>query len=305
MNEQSVPLTVDVQDILPIIKRFMYAERGIFLRELISNSIDALEKLSRIALSDPTFCDGRDPMRVEVSLDPVNSIVTVTDNGVGMTREEVVRYVNQIAFSGAREFMDKYSKGENELIGRFGLGFYSSFMVSTMVEIDTLSRRPGSIGCHWQCDGSAMAQLGESPRQRPGTTVICHLSDDAREFLDIEQAERVIRYYLDYAPYPIFLSGRQVNVVVAPWHLNSAERESLPRERYWAFYERLNANENRPLAWFHVETDYPLQVRALLFVPDRPPESRGSVRIFANRTFICSHSEAVLPKWLDFLVLQR
>lgn len=301
MGEQEVPLKADVQDILPIIKRFMYSEREIFLRELISNSIDALEKFNRISLSSESGSLDVEPLRVEVTLDPVRSTVTIADNGIGMSRDDVVRYINQIAFSGAKEFLEQYPQGGSNLIGRFGLGFYSSFMVSDLVQIDTLSWATGAGGCHWRCDGSPQTRIGPNRRQNRGTAVVCHLLEDAHEFLDSERVEKIIRHYLDYAPFPILLAGRKVNVGAAPWHLSSDERAGLPRERYWSFYKQLHPDQNRPLAWFHVDCEYPVQARALLFVPDHGENSQGSVRLFADRTFVCDHSSELLPTWLDFL----
>src|SRR5882724_865298 len=301
MGHDEIPLKVEVEDILPVIKRFMYSEREVFLRELISNSIDALEKLGHAACGTEECLASVDPLHVAVSLDPVGSRLRVSDNGIGMSRDEVVRCINQIAFSGAREFVNRYSDAQNQLIGRFGLGFYSSFMVSSRVEIDTLSATPGSGGCHWAYEGGSQTTIGPTRRTTPGTTVTCSLLPDAREFLSVERVEGIVRRYLDYVPYPILIEGRQANVVLAPWHLGATERNDLPRERYWQFYERLNPNHNHPLGWFHIESDYPVQVRALLFIPDRSGDNTGTIRLFANRTFVCDDAHLILPEWLAFV----
>ncbi|NUO79729.1 molecular chaperone HtpG [candidate division KSB1 bacterium] len=301
-SARKVPLTADVKDILPIIKRFMYSEREVFIRELASNAIDALQKLEQLARTGKASLDDGEPLRVEITVDPARGTITIEDNGIGMSSEEIVRYVNQIAFSGAKEFLNQHKDAETELIGQFGLGFYSSFMVSKLVEIITRSWRSEAGGCHWSCDGGPITRIDEkNPRPSRGTSVICHLEDNMREFLDPQRIEQVIRRFLDYAPYPIFLAGRQVNVVTAPWHLSPAEREGMPNERYGAFYERLNPDENRPLAWFHVESDFPIQVKALLFIPDRAPSAKGNLRMFATRTFITDHCTELLTDWLDFL----
>ena len=148
-----------------------------------------------------------------------------------MTREEVDRYINQIAFSGAREFLDLYTK-DASLIGRFGLGFYSAFMVSKSVEIDTLSWQPDSVPCKWSCDGGTKARISKGERKTPGTSVTCFLAHDSVEFLDVDRVESIVRTYLDYAPYPIQVAGRQANICTAPWHLNATERELLPDDRF-------------------------------------------------------------------------
>ncbi len=301
MGQDEIPLRVEVEDILPVIKRFMYSEREVFLRELISNSIDALEKLSQATRVAKECSSSVETLHVAVSLDPVGSTLRVSDNGIGMSRDEVIKYINQIAFSGAREFISRYSDAQNQFIARFGLGFYSSFMVSSRVEIDTLSAIPGNGGCHWAYEGGSQTTIGPTRRTTPGTTVTCSLLPDAREFLSVERVEGIVRRYLDYVPYPIIIEGRQANVVVAPWHLGAAERSDLPRERYWQFYERLNPNDNHPLGWFHIESDYPVQVRALLFIPDRFGDYAGTIRLFANRTFVCDDAHLMLPEWLGFV----
>jgi molecular chaperone HtpG len=301
MNERVVPLTVEAVDILPIIKRFLYDQREIFLRELISNAVDALTKLDAVRLSDPGFVDDGEPLRIEVTIDPLDRIVTIADNGIGMSSEEVIRYINQIAFSGAKEFLDRHSEAQVSLIGKFGLGFYSSFMVSKRIEIESRTWRAGEMACRWVCDGGTSARIEEFQHEGRGTRVICHLEDDAREFLDAERIEKVVHHYLDYAPYPIFVAGRQVNTIMAPWHLGKRERDELPTQRYWDVYERLNPNENCPLGWFHLEIEFPVPFRALLFVPDRPGGAPGNLRLFANRTFICDHCAELLVDWLGFL----
>jgi molecular chaperone HtpG len=301
MSERVVPLTVEAADILPIIKRFLYTEREIFLRELISNAIDALTKLDASRLNNPVISDDGEPLCVKVSVDPVSKTVSIADNGIGMSSDEVVRYINQIAFSSAKEFIDQQATSEVSLIGQFGLGFYSSFMVSTQVEIETRSWRVGERACRWTCDGGTSTRVEEFELTRRGTRVTCQLEDNAHEFLELERIEKVIYRFLDYAPYPIFLEGRQVNTVTAPWHLGRNEREDLPSQCYWDNYERLNPNENHPLGWFHIESDFPVPVRALFFVPDRPNGGAGNLRLFENRTFICDHCSELIADWLGFV----
>jgi len=300
MSEQSIPLTVEAEDILPIIKRFLYTNREIFLRELISNAIDALAKLQTIRLSSK-IDDDDEPLRVEILVDPFEKTVSILDNGIGMSKDEVLRYINQIAFSGAKEFIDQHAHSEVPLIGHFGLGFYSSFMVSKRVEIQTRSWRKEEPGCWWSCDGGTSTKVDDIQLERRGTRVTCYLEDDAEEFLQVERIENVIHYYLDYAPYPIFLQKRQINTVTAPWHLAKHERDELPSQHYWDIYNRLNPGDSHPLGWFHVESDFPVPVRALLFVPDRPRGDAGNLRLFANRTFVCDRCTELVAEWLGFM----
>lgn len=300
MSERSIPLTVEAENLLPIIKRFLYADREIFLRELISNAIDALAKLQAIRLSNKSD-DDDEPLCVELFIDPFEKTLSVVDNGIGMSADEVVRYINQIAFSGAKEFIDQHTHSRVPLIGHFGLGFYSSFMVSKRVEIQSRSWRKDESGCWWSCDGGTSTKVDDIQLERRGTRVTCYLEDDAEEFLQLERIEKVIHYFLDYAPYPIFLQKRQINTVTAPWHLAKHEREELPSQHYWDIYNRLNPGDNHPLGWFHVESDFPVPVRALLFVPDRSGGDQGNLRLFANRTFVCDRCTELMAEWLGFM----
>jgi molecular chaperone HtpG len=291
-ESSEVRLTVDVEDVLPIIKRSLYSERDIFLRELISNGIDALKKIGFAGHANDSLGPDGMPLHVAVSVDRGSLTLSVADNGIGMSREEVIRNINQIAFSGAREFIKQHSDAKQELIGRFGIGFYSTFAVSTLVRIETMSAVP---------DGGPTTVIGPTTRKTNGTKVTCLLAEEAEEFLNIEKVEQIIRRYFDYAPYPVVLEGRQINVIAAPWHLTSADRQALSREQYSQFYDRLNPGENMPLGWLHVESDSPIQVRALLFLPDRDQSQPGKVRMFADRIFVCDNLADLLPPWLAFL----
>lgn len=301
MSDREVTLTADPADILPLIKQFLYAERDVFLRELVSNSLDALTRIDKTYRFSPGFTEDHEPLRVEIQLDLVNHRLSISDNGDGMSEEEVVCNINKIAFSGARKFVDNNLHREERMIGYFGVGFYSSFMVSCRVEIDSWSWRPDAGGCHWVSEGDIHAKLSAPQRRSHGTTVTCHLTPDADEFLNPDRLEKIIRRYLDFAPYPVFMSGRQVNLVTAPWHLSKPEREVLPRTRFIELFDRFNPGENHPMTWFEAEADLPVELRALFFVPSRDGDQQGKVRLYSNRIFICDHVDELFPSWLSFL----
>jgi len=301
MIEREVELTVDAADILPLIKQFLYAEREVFLRELVSNALDALTRLDKTYRFSSGFEEGQEPLHVEIRPDPVNRCLSISDNGDGMSEAEVIRNINQIAFSGARKFVEENVNNKERLIGRFGVGFYSCFMVANRVEIDTWSWRPDAGGCHWLNEGGTKTKLSEPQRRSRGTTITCHLSPEAEEFLMPDRLEKIIRRYLDFAPYPIVLAGSQANILTAPWHLSKVEREALPRSRFIELFKRLNPGENQPLTWLDVDIDFPIELHALLFVPDRGDGESGKIRLYSNRVFVCDHMDELLPHWLAFL----
>lgn len=301
MSEREMSLTVEATNVLQLIKQSLYSEREVFLRELVSNSLDALRRVDKTYRLSSDFQDDLQPLKVDIHLDPVNRRLTISDNGDGMSENEVIRNINHIAYSGARKFAEENLHERQGMIGRFGVGFYSCFMVSDRVEIDTWSWRPNAGGCHWSGEGGATVKLRAPSRRVRGTTVTCHLSRDADEFLAVERLVQLIRRYLDFAPYPIFLEGRQENLLTAPWHLSRTEQEALPRSRFLELFERLNPGENQPLQWFPIEVEFPLELRGLLFVPQRNDNKAGKIRLFNDRIFVSDHLNELLPVWLGFL----
>ncbi len=301
MSEREVTLTVDAADVLPLIKQFLYSEREAFLRELVSNSLDALQRVDKTHRLSSDFQDDQQPLKVEIHVDAVNRRLIISDNGDGMSEEEVIRNINQIAYSGARKFVEENLNKKERMIGRFGVGFYSCFMVSERVEIDTWSWRPNAGGCHWVGEGGSKVKLSAPLRQTRGTTITCQLGKDADEFLATDRLVKIIRRYLDFAVYPILLDGSLSNVTMAPWHLSRADREALPHSKYFELFDRLNPGENQPINWFAVEVEIPVEMRGLLFVPKREDGQVGKLRLYSNRIFVCDHVDELLPKWLAFL----
>ncbi|MFQ3678980.1 MAG: molecular chaperone HtpG [Pseudanabaenaceae cyanobacterium] len=288
-------ITIHTDNIFPIIKKALYSERDIFLRELISNSADAIAKLkmvsfgSNLSLPEP---------KIEVTVDKEKKTIAVADNGIGMTAEEVKKYINQVAFSSAEEFVQKYAQSGEQLIGHFGLGFYSAFMVAERVEIQTKSYQEGAPAVKWSCAGTTEFTLSDGDRSEVGTTVILYLQEDAEEFLDILEARRIIRHYCDFLAVPIALNGEVTNKQDALWEKSPS---TLRREDYLEFYRYLYPFQEDPLFWIHLNTDYPFVVKGILYFPkvklDWDP-NKTQVKLFCNRVFVSDNCKEVIPEFL-------
>ncbi|MFQ3584421.1 MAG: molecular chaperone HtpG [Cyanobacteriota bacterium] len=291
-------ITIHTENIFPIIKQSLYSDREIFLRELVSNAADAIAKLKMASFAGE-LADPPEP-EIVITLDKEAKTLAVADNGIGMTAEEVKKYINQVAFSSAEEFIHKY-KGKDvgqTIIGHFGLGFYSSFMVSRRVEIDTLSYKPGSTAVNWACDGTTAFTLSDSERASIGTTVTLHIAPDNEEYLEPSRIRELIRKYCDFIPVPIKLNGEVINKQKPLWRTSPSE---LKDEDYLEFYRYLYPFQEDPHFWVHINTDYPFIVQGILYFPKLRPDidpTKGQVKLFCNQVFVQDNCEEVIPKFL-------
>ncbi|MCF2969646.1 molecular chaperone HtpG [Synechococcus sp. Nb3U1] len=291
-------ITIHTENIFPIIKQSLYSDREIFLRELVSNAADAIAKLKMASFAGE-LADPPEP-EILLTLDKEAKTLSVTDNGIGMTAEEVKKYINQVAFSSAEEFIHKYKgkEAEQAIIGHFGLGFYSSFMVSRRVEIDTLSYQPGSTPVNWACDGTTAFTLSDSERVSVGTTVTLHIAPDDEEYLEPSRIRELIRKYCDFIPVPIKLNGEVINKQKPLWKTSPSE---LKDEDYLEFYRYLYPFQEDPHFWVHINTDYPFIVQGILYFPKLRPDidpTKGQVKLFCNQVFVQDNCEEVIPKFL-------
>ncbi|MEA5598944.1 molecular chaperone HtpG [Rivularia sp. UHCC 0363] len=297
MLEQGT-ISIHTENIFPIIKKSLYSDHQIFLRELVSNAVDAIQKLQMVARSGE-FSGEIGESEIILAVDKDKKTLSITDNGIGMTAEEIKKYINQVAFSSAEEFVQKY-KGESDqpIIGHFGLGFYSSFMVANHVEIDTLSYKDGAEAVHWSCDGSPKFTLEESSRTARGTTIILHLMEEEEEFLEDARINNLVKTYCDFMPVPIKLDGEVLNRQKAPWRESAS---NLTKEDYMEFYRYLYPFEEEPLLWVHLNTDYPFIVNGILYFPKLKPDvdvSRGQIKLFCNQVFVSDNCEEIIPQFL-------
>lgn len=297
MLEQGT-ISIHTENIFPIIKKWLYSDHEIFLRELVSNAVDAIQKLRMVARSGEYVGDVDHP-EVTITIDKENKKLAIADNGIGMTAEEVKKYITQVAFSSAEEFVQKYKgEGEDAIIGHFGLGFYSAFMVSERVEIDTLSYREGAVPVHWTCDGSTEFTLSDGQRTSVGTTVTLTLQDSELEYLEPGRIRELIRKYCDFLPVPIKLEGEQINKQIAPW---KSAPNSLSKEDYLEFYRYLYPFQEDPLLWVHLNTDYPFVVNGILYFPKLRPDidvTKGQIKLYCNQVFVSDNCEEVIPRFL-------
>jgi molecular chaperone HtpG len=291
-------ISIHTENIFPIIKKSLYSDHEIFLRELVSNAVDALQKLKMVGQAGE-FTGNFDNPEIHISIDKDNKTLSITDNGIGMTVEEVKKYINQVAFSSAEEFIEKYkSNADQQIIGHFGLGFYSSFMVAQKVEIDTLSYKEGAEAVHWSCDGSPTFQLEDSPRTEHGTTVTLTLMDDELEYVEPSRIQQLVKTYCDFMPVPIKLDGEAINRQKALWRESPRD---LTTEDYLEFYRYLYPYQDEPLLWVHLNTDYPFLLNGILYFPKLKPEvdvTQGNIKLFCNQVFVSDHCEEIIPKFL-------
>jgi molecular chaperone HtpG len=294
-------ISIHTENIFPIIKKSLYTDHEIFLRELISNAVDAISKLKMASFAGEVRGTIGEP-EINIAIDKDKQTLSVSDNGIGMTTEEVKKYINQVAFSSAEEFITKYQKTANDLIGHFGLGFYSAFMVAQKVEISTLSYQQGAEAIHWSCDGSPEFEITESERSTIGTTITLTLQDEEKEYLEPARIEQLIKTYCDFMPVPIKLDGKSINKQRAIW---KESLQNLTKEDYLEFYRYLYPFQEEPLLWIHLNTDYPFLLNGILYFPKLKPDvdiSKGQIKLFCNQVFVNEHCEEVIP---DFLMPLR
>ncbi|MBD2725304.1 molecular chaperone HtpG [Nostoc sp. FACHB-892] len=297
MLEQGT-ISIHTENIFPIIKKSLYSDHQIFLRELVSNAVDAIQKLKMVSRAGDYAGDIGEP-EIEIAIDKDKKTLSISDNGIGMTAEEVKKYINQVAFSSAEEFIHKYEgKSDQPIIGHFGLGFYSSFMVAQKVEIDTLSYQEGAQAVHWTCDGSPAFTLEESPRTTRGTTITLSLQGEEEEFLESARIKNLVKTYCDFLPVPIKLDGEVVNKQKAPWRESPS---NLSQEDYLEFYRYLYPFQEEPLLWVHLNTDYPFIINGILYFPKMRPDvdvTKGQIKLFCNQVFVSDNCEEIIPQFL-------
>lgn len=293
-------LEIHSENILPIIKRWLYSEKDIFVRELVSNSCDAIHKLK--VLSDQGLASiESNQFRIDVSIDKEKKTLTFSDNGIGMDADEVQKYIARIAFSGAEEFLEKYkdAKESDQFIGHFGLGFYSSYMVADKVEIDTLSYKEGAEPAFWSCDGTSDYILEKGNRTTRGTTVTLFLSAEGEEFLEPARLREVLQHYCNFLLYPIYLSDDRINKKEPLWVKSPS---SCTKEDYLEFYKYLYPFQPDPLFWVHLNVDYPFHLKGILYFPknqDRKLDlNKHSVKLYCNRVFVSDNCKDLIPEYL-------
>lgn len=312
---QKGSIGVTTENIFPVIKKFLYSDHEIFLRELVSNAVDATQKLKTLS-SFGDYKGSIDGMDVRVKVDKENGTLTVSDHGIGMTAEDIDKYINQIAFSGAEEFLEKYKNDANSIIGHFGLGFYSAFMVSKKVEIRTLSYKEGSKAVSWVCDGSPEYEMTEIEKTERGTDIILHIDDESKEFLEQSRIDTLLKKYCRFLPVPV-ISGKEqewkdgkyvdtdkdnvINNIEPLWTRKPAE---LKDEDYIKFYHELQPGQDDPLFWIHLNVDYPFNLTGILYFPkikNNLDVNRNRIQLYCNQVFVTDSVEGVVPEFLMLL----
>ncbi len=298
---QKGSIRVQTENIFPIIKKFLYSDHEIFLRELISNAVDASQKLKTLASVGEAKGEIGD-LTIRVKLDKEAKTLTITDQGIGMTGEEVDKYLNQVALSGAEEFVNKY-KGQNEnaIIGKFGLGFYSAFMVSSKVEVITKSFREGQPAVKWECDGSPEYNLEEDPKTERGTDVVLYISEDSNEFLDESRIRGILEKYCRFLPIPVFFEDKQINNTRPAWTRKPSE---LSTEDYQNFYKELYPFNEPPLFWIHLNVDYPFNLTGILYFPKIKQSyeiQKDKIQLYSNQVFVTDEVKDIVPEFLMLL----
>ncbi len=306
---------VTTENIFPVIKQFLYSDHEIFLRELVANAVDATEKLKALAQSGEFKGELGEP-KVRIELDEKKKILKVIDEGIGMTEEEVDKYINQIAFSSAGEFLEKYKDQIGSIIGHFGLGFYSAFMVSKKVTIDTLSWKEGAKAVKWSCDGSPEYEMGESKKDDRGTVITLYLDDDSAEYAEKSRIESLLGKYCKFMPVPIVFGKEQewkdgkyvdtdkdkvINNIEPLWTRTPSE---LKDEDYLKFYRELYPMKEEPMFWIHLNVDYPFNLTGILYFPkikDRMAIDRNKISLYCNRMFVTDHVDNIVPDFMTLL----
>ncbi|TSJ81414.1 MAG: molecular chaperone HtpG [Candidatus Cardinium sp.] len=300
MNEKGT-ISVHTEHIFPIIKKFLYSDQDIFLRELVANGVDAVQKLKKLAAMG-LYDGATDKLQVEVLLDTSAKTLTIKDDGLGMTADEIKQYINQIAFSGAAAFVEKYKEqvDQHQLIGFFGLGFYSAFMVAKKVEIITKSYQKDSQATHWSCDGSTNFEIQPTEKSEVGTTVILHLAEDAEEFLKPERIHAILDKHCRFLPVEIVFDKKVINNTTPLWIKRPTD---LQPEDYLTFYKELYPFAGEPLFWIHLSIDYPFTLTGILYFPKAANyfEQKETIQLYARQVFITNDVKEVIPDFLRLL----
>ena len=306
---------VTTENIFPVIKKFLYSDHEIFLREMVSNAVDATQKLKTLQQKGD-FKGELGDLTVRVSLDADKGTITISDRGIGMTEEEIDKYINQIAFSGVSDFLEKYKDNANNIIGHFGLGFYSSFMVSKKVEIITRSYKDDAKAVKWSCDGSPAYEIDDAEREDRGSDIILHIDDDCKEFLDKYKLEQLLNKYCKFMAVPVAFGKRQewkdgkqvdtdedniINNVAPLW---TSAPSTLKDEDYKSFYRTLYPMSDEPLFWIHLNVDYPFNLTGILYFPKIKSNielQRNKIQLYCNQVFVTDQVEGIVPEFLTLL----
>lgn len=306
---------VTTDNIFPIIKKFLYSDHEIFLREIVSNAVDATQKLKTLS-SLGEFKGELGDLKVSVAIDKDNGTLTISDNGIGMTADEIDQYINQIAFSSANEFLDKYKNDANAIIGHFGLGFYSSFMVSTKVEIITKSHKEGSEAVKWSCDGSPEYTLEKAEKTDRGTDIILYIDEENKQFLENNEISRLLNKYCHFLPVPVVFGKKtewkdgksvetdednQINETNPLWTKKPVD---LKDEDYLKFYKDLYPMSDDPMFWIHLNVDYPFKLTGVLYFPKVKSNmdlQRNKIQLYSNQVFVTDSVEGIVPEFLTLL----
>ena len=306
---------VTTENIFPVIKKFLYSDHEIFLREMVSNAVDATQKMKTLA-AQGEYKEDLGDLTVRVNFDADKGTITISDHGIGMTEEEIDKYINQIAFSGVSDFLEKYKDNANNIIGHFGLGFYSSFMVSKKVEIITKSYKEGAKAVKWSCDGSPAYEIDDAERAEHGSDIILYIDDDCKEFLDKYKLEGLLNKYCKFMAVPIafgkkteWKDGKQVdtdedNIINNVEPLWTKAPSTLKDEDYKSFYRTLYPMSDEPLFWIHLNVDYPFNLTGILYFPKIKSNielQRNKIQLYCNQVFVTDQVEGIVPEFLTLL----
>jgi len=325
MVQEKGTISVNTENIFPIIKKFLYSDHEIFLRELVSNAVDATQKIKRLA-SLGHYNKELGELKVKVAVDKKAKTITVSDNGIGMTADEIKKYINQVAFSGATEFLEKFKEANdaNEIIGRFGLGFYSAFMVAEKVEIETLSYQENAAPARWTCDGSTEFEISEGSRTERGTDVILYINADSEEFLDEDRISGILNKYAKFLPVPVQFGTKTEpvpdgedadgkpkykdvevdNIINNTTPIWTKQPNELKDEDYLSFYRELYPFSEEPLFWIHLNVDYPFNLTGVLYFPKLKNDfeiTKNKIRLFSRQVFITDEVKDIVPEFLLLL----
>ncbi|MCF6265389.1 MAG: molecular chaperone HtpG [Desulfuromusa sp.] len=298
VEKEEGSISIHTENIFPIIKKWLYSDKDIFLRELISNAVDAIHKFQNINLVEGLKIS--DEYKVNVHLDKDAGTLTVSDNGIGMTADEVRKYINQIAFSSAEDFVEKFKdlEDKNQIIGHFGLGFYSSFMVAENVEIRTLSYQKDAEAVHWQCEGTTKYSIEPTDKKDRGTEVILHLNDDEKEFLNPDGTREVIKKFCNFLPVSINLEGEEVNDKNPLWTKSASD---ISDDEYKEFYRKLYPMSADPLFWIHLNIDFPFNLKGIVYFPHLTNEfdvTKSHINLYCNQVFVSDNTPELIPEFL-------
>jgi molecular chaperone HtpG len=325
MVQEKGTISINTENIFPIIKKFLYSDHEIFLRELVSNAVDATQKIKRLG-SLGHYNQELGELKIRVAVDPEAKTITISDSGIGMTAEEIKKYINQVAFSGATEFMEKFKEANdaNEIIGRFGLGFYSSFMVAEKVEIQTLSYQEGAAPARWTCDGSTEFEITDGTRTERGTDVILYLNEDSVEFLEKHRIQSILDKYAKFLPVPVqfgtktesepdgedengkpkYKSVEVDNIINNTNPIWTKAPGELKDEDYLGFYQELYPFQEEPLFWIHLNVDYPFTLTGVLYFPKLKNDfevQKNKIKLFSRQVFITDEVKDIVPEFLLLL----